>query len=210
MKASIIGAFAVLTLVLVAICLFSITGRSTRQSELNTSLSNALEQTMKVMFLDKTYEIPDENTFLADFTGNLVMQFASDSDVEIRVMNLDLEKGLFDVEVIQHYRGFTGTEGAVTSRKTVILEQYKNPDDKFHMVTFQYTDGTVIKAYQVYHNSFMTDIKNKPEGFLNWQKIKEDGTVDEEWDGQINRTKVTEDIVFRAACAGREGRNGKI
>lgn len=200
MKAGIIGTCALGILILISSIVLTISGRSVRQAELNTSLSNAIEQTMEIIYMDHTYEIQNKKEFISDFIGNLLQQINSDSDITIEILNLDLEEGLLDVKATEKYKHFTGREGIVTSRKTVILEEYADPNDTFYQVLYQNPDGSTYKAYTLYYGSQVIEPEQKPSGLIRWNKITNDGTEDTAWDGIIRTVIVSEDLVFRAVC----------
>lgn len=196
MKAGIIAFISILVLLLTGSIIYTVSGRNIRKSELEKSLSNAIEQTMEVKYLDHTYPIRDQEELIADLTGNLFAQISSDADIEIRVKTIDFENGCMDVEAIEHFKYFTGKVGEIAVRKTVIFEQFQDPNDKFYQVTFLDKDGTLFRQIQVYHEGRLTAPQPEPANLIRWEL-----TGDSAWDGDFGKIIVTEDMTFRAVCS---------
>lgn len=88
-------------------------------------MANAIEQSMEIVYAEKTYDIKNETELIADFLLNLCSQIESRGELEVSVMNVDYDNGLLDLKIQQHYKHFTGREGTVTCRRAVILESGK-------------------------------------------------------------------------------------
>lgn len=196
MKAGVIGFIAVILLVLMGGGIFTISGRNSRQAELENSLSSAIDQTMNVIYVNKNYSIQTEDEMTADFIGNFLSQLSSDSDVEVHIMNIDYVNGCMDVEASETFKHFNGKEGKVTVRKTVIFDQYKDPNDKFFKVKFLNHDDSLFREIQVYNEGHLTNPVQKPAGFIKWVKVGDDS-----WDGDFDKVVVTGDLIFKAVCS---------
>ena len=72
----------------------------------------------------KTYSVSSNDEFIADFMEALLVQINSDSSIKVNVLDVDYQKGLLSVEVIEKYKHPIGTEGQVSVKRTVIMEQY--------------------------------------------------------------------------------------
>lgn len=196
MKAGIITFISILILLLTGSIIYTVAGRSIRKSELEKSLSNAIEQTMEVKYLDHTYTIRSQDEMIADLTGNLFAQISSDANIDIHIKNVDIENGCLDVEAVEHFKSFTGKEGKITVRKTVIYEQFQDPNDRFYQITFLNKDGTLFRQIQVYHEGRLTAPQPGPADLIRWEL-----TDDTAWNGDFSKITVTRDMTFRAVCS---------
>lgn len=196
MKGGIMAFISITVLVLLGLTVFTVSSRNIRKSELDNSLSNAIEQTMNVRFLKETYTIADQEELVADLTGNLLSQLASDSDIEIQVLNIDFANGCMDVEATERFQYFTGKEGKITIRKSVIFEQYQDPNDKFYQVRFLNPDGTLFKQLQVYNEGRINAPTPGPVNLIRWEQLDNTG-----WDGDFSKIIVTQDLTFKAVCS---------
>ena len=195
MKAAIIGVATTMIILVTCIIIMSVSGRDARRSELEESLTNAIEQTMQVSYLEKTYSIKNEDELIADFTGNFFSQIASDSDINIEILNVDFNNGCMDVQATEKFKYFTGKTGEIKIRKTVIFEQYSDPNDKFYKVTFLNTDGSTYKILQVYNEGRLS-APEPPENLIKWKRLD-----DNTWNGDFSKIIVTQDITFQAICS---------
>lgn len=195
MKAAIIGVATTMIILVTCIIIMSVSGRDARRSELEESLTNAIEQTMQVSYLEKTYSIENEEELIADFTGNFFSQIASDSDISIEILNVDFNNGCMDVQATEKFKYFTGKTGEIKIRKTVIFEQYSDPNDKFYKVTFLNADGSTYKILQVYNEGRLS-APEPPENLIRWKQLD-----DNTWNGDFSKIIVTQDITFQAICS---------
>lgn len=136
MKNVIIGIGLTLMLCVSILILYTVYGHNTRQNEVEEALTVAVEQSLENMKIDKKYDVKDKDEFIADFTQNLLLLVESDSEVEINILSIDIDKGLFDVEVIMTYNQPNGTTGYASCRKTVILEEYRPKEPVYCFIKF--------------------------------------------------------------------------
>lgn len=71
MKNIIIGFFSVCFLILAALGISMVSGKSIRQNELDSMVSDAIDDTMNVLTQADTYEITDEKQLVADTIQNI-------------------------------------------------------------------------------------------------------------------------------------------
>lgn len=196
MKGGVTAFISILILVLFGLTVFTVSGRNIRKSELDKSLSNAIEQTMEVVYLGKTYSINNKDELVADFTGNLLSQFGSNANVDVNILNIDFVNGCLDVQATEKFKHFTGKEGKITIRKTVIFEQYKDPNNKFYQVKFLNQDGSLFKQLQVYNEGRLNAPTPGPANLIRWEQLDNTG-----WDGDFSKIIVTQDLTFKAVCS---------
>lgn len=123
MKEAVLAMLALLLVMLTGISVYTVYGREIRKSELEESMTNAMEETMRMVYEEKTYPINSEKEMIADFILHLCYQMNSDGDLELEILHVDFERGLLDVKATEKFRHFTGRIGTITCRRTIILEQ---------------------------------------------------------------------------------------
>lgn len=109
------------------VIIMTLCGTSMRQNELNDAVDIALKDTVENQFHETTYSVTSNDEFVADFIEALLVQMNSDSTVVVNVLDVDYQKGLLSVEVIEKYKHPIGTQGQVSVKRTVIMEQYIVP-----------------------------------------------------------------------------------
>ena len=109
------------------IIVMTLCGTNMRQNELNRAVDSALQDTVENQFDNKTYSVSSNDEFIADFMEALLVQVNSDCSIKVNVLDVDYQKGLLSVEVIEKYKHPIGTEGEVSVKRTVIMEQYMVP-----------------------------------------------------------------------------------
>lgn len=114
---------AIISIVIV----MTLCGTNMRQNELNRAVDSALQETVENQFDSKTYSVSSNDEFIADFMEALLVQINSDCGIKVNVLDVDYQKGLLSVEVIEKYKHQIGTEGQVSVKRTVIMEQYTVP-----------------------------------------------------------------------------------
>lgn len=109
------------------VIIMTLCGINMRQNELNRAVDSALQDTVENQFDSKTYSVSSNDEFIADFMEALLVQINSDCSIKVNVLDVDYQKGLLSVEVIEKYKHPIGTEGQVSVKRTVIMEQYMVP-----------------------------------------------------------------------------------
>ena len=109
------------------VIVMTLCGTNMRQNELNRAVDSAVQDTVENQFDNKTYSVSSNDEFIADFIEALLVQINSDCSVKVNVLDADYQKGLLSVEVIEKYKHPIGTDGQVSVKRTVIMEQYMVP-----------------------------------------------------------------------------------
>lgn len=109
------------------VTVMTLCGTNMRQNELNRAVDSALQDTVENQFDNKTYSVGSNDEFVADFVEALLVQINSDCSIKVKVLDVDYQKGLLSVEVIEKYKHPIGTDGQVSVKRTVIMEQYSVP-----------------------------------------------------------------------------------
>jgi hypothetical protein len=100
----------------------TIDGRRIRDQEVTDSLRSAIESTVDNL-RDSKYDINDNQIFIADFIQALAIQIESDSTIQVNILDVDYEKGILSIEVIEHFKHPNGKSGTVSAVKTMIFEK---------------------------------------------------------------------------------------
>ena len=109
------------------VIVMTLCGTNMWQNELNRAVNSAVQDTVENQFDTKTYSVSSKDEYIADFIEALLVQINSDCSVKVNVLDVDYQKGLLSVEVIEKYKHPIGTEGQVSVKRTVIMEQYMVP-----------------------------------------------------------------------------------
>lgn len=157
-------------------------GRNVRISEMNDSLSSAVEQSLDNVMSKHDYDISDKEQFVADFTESLLLQIDSKSKITVNVIKADTEKGLLSLEIVEEFTYPNGKIGSVSYNKTAIFDTKDNPNGKkeeheYHEVTLYVKpnpndDYQEYKKYTLASDETLT-IKQSPSyanaKFLYWE-----------------------------------------
>ena len=127
MKSVFLGFGITICSIISIVIVMTLCGTNIRQNELNRAVDSAIKDTVENQFDDTTYSVNSNDEFVADFMEALLVQINSDCSVVVNVLDVDYQKGLLSVEVIEKYIHPIGTEGKVSVQRTVIMEQYTVP-----------------------------------------------------------------------------------
>lgn len=140
MKNAILGLGLAVMAVITALILFTVYGQNTRQNELDEALSTAVEQSLENLKIDKHYTIEDKDELIADLNQNLILSLESDSEVVVKVLAVDMERGLIDVEVTETFKQPNKTTGRAVCRKTIVVDEFQELPPTYNFVTFYTRD----------------------------------------------------------------------
>jgi hypothetical protein len=145
-------------------------GRATRANENTNALVTAIETSLGSVMDQKAYGIEDSDEFVADFLQTLLLQYKSDSEITVKVIKQDMEKGLLSVEVDEKYSHPNGKAGAVSVRRTVIFDKKAPEDPVYHKIQYV-VDGECYKEFSLLEGEPLV-VPQEPEkeghSFLYW------------------------------------------
>jgi len=200
MKNTILGMCFVFFVVISMSIIFIIDGRRIRKEEIVDSLSCAIESSMQTIAGNK-YNISDNEQFIADIMQAILLQIESDSTVTINILDIDYEKGILSIEVIEYYRQPNGNPATVACVKTVIFEQdiggSVSDSDKQVKITYLVPDNgdnVIYKEFNIKKGSEIIIPQNptiKGKTFLQWTYNGSNYTLS---DSDHNKVKVNQDI----------------
>lgn len=139
MKHMVLGVLSGGIVILFVAVLLTMQHKNVRKEELEQSLTEAMETTMQMVQADadRDYTSEDMRTLLI---RNLVPQMNSDSELTVRIVEADAEKGLLSVEVEEQFSYPGGKQGRIECFRTILAE--REEEEKWeenidmHTVTF--------------------------------------------------------------------------
>lgn len=204
MKNAIIALIGIAMVIMVTVGINTVENKTMRQNELDSNLDKALERTMEILTIDPVYQISKNDTEVAaDFIENFLVNTTSDAIFKIDIITVDPEKGLLDVQVSESYAQVIGT-GKVSARKTVILDDWENPDNTYFTIRFC-LDDKIIKQVNIHGGDKITKgilpqsiAESETAVFKGWRMMMpQESDVLYTEDSILNLT-VTSDLVFQA------------
>ena len=204
MKNAIIALIGIAMVIMVTVGINTVENKTMWQNELDSNLDKALERTMEILTIDPVYQISKNDTEVAaDFIENFLVNTTSDATFKIDIITVDPEKGLLDVQVSESYAQVIGT-GKVSARKTVILDDWENPDNTYFTVRFC-LDDKIIKQVNIHGGDKITKgilpqsiAESETAVFKGWRMMMpQESDVLYTEDTILNLT-VTNDLVFQA------------
>ena len=124
-------------------------GREARNVELQSNLSNAVEESLANAMEKKNYTIADQNEFLADVTENITEVLDTNSTVDVKVMKVDLNKGLLSLRVVESFNYVNGKTGSVKCDRTVVFDK-RGQDDEDKYDVYYYISADDDRPYKRY------------------------------------------------------------
>lgn len=110
----VIGAFIMVYTVITGLCVYN---TETRYEEMENSLSQVIKQTLEVNYGKQTTE-EHKKQLVAD----IKYRMGSDSDVEVVIHSMNLQKGIISVTVKETFTQLNGQEKQLEWKKTVIMD----------------------------------------------------------------------------------------
>ena len=124
-------------------------GREARNVELQSNLSNAVEESLANAMEEKNYTIADQNEFLADVTENITEVLDTNSTVDVKVMKVDLNKGILSLRVVESFNYVNGKTGSVKCDRTVVFDKRgQDAEDKYDV--YYYISADDDRPYKRY------------------------------------------------------------
>ena len=137
----------IIMIIFIAIIL-TLHGRATRANENTNALVTAIETSLSSVMNQKAYSIEDSDEFVADFLETLLIQYESDSEITVKILKQDMEKGLLSVEVDEKYNHPNGKDGTVSVQRTVIFDKKVEKEPVYHTIQYM-VDGKEYKKFSL-------------------------------------------------------------
>lgn len=196
MKHAIWGFFMVLVALIIILIIMTVTGRMQRNTEVNSTISEAVEQSVNAVMNNKAYTIDDKDEFVADVLQNLLNTYENDADITIKIATADKEKGLLGIKVIETFEKPNHGITEDSYEKIVLLET--DEGESTYNITFVTEDGSIFQKTSVNGGEVIILPNTKPEGCTGWAKLNSDGSTTRLTDDQINTMIAGEDLSFVA------------
>lgn len=138
MRHAVMGFFLLIMLVFAGASVYTAETKTMHQNELDSILGAAMEESMEILTVNPTYSIEQDSQateLVADFIQNMLMRTTSKSVFQVEILTADAKRGLLDVRVTEQYRQIWG-EGKAVLRKTVILDDVQEKEEKFSKISF--------------------------------------------------------------------------
>ena len=123
MRKILITVLGIVIVLIFIVIYYTLYGRAVRQTELNNAVMSSMRSVME-MLLEEENIPKTEEEWLTMFLQSLTMQIDSASELTVRILEADMEKGILSVEAILTFGHIFGKTGSVTCYRTVILENY--------------------------------------------------------------------------------------
>lgn len=129
MRNTLLGAGLITIMILTSMILMTVGGRMTRETEVSNALDRVAKSAVETSMEKNDFTINDNEEFVACFLQEIINEIGNNSDIEVKIANVDYEKGLLNVKIIQHFKNPNGNDGKAELDKTVIFtKQEINPE----------------------------------------------------------------------------------
>lgn len=124
MKKALFTSFSTIIILLFLLILFTLYGRSVRQTEINNALELAMKHSMEQLLLGEGAPASKEE-WKTDFIHAIAVQIESQSNLTVHIYEADIETGILSAEAILTFSNPIGNITQVTTgKRTMILEEY--------------------------------------------------------------------------------------
>ena len=117
MKTVILGTIGAFIMVYTVITGLGVYNTETRYEEMENAISQVIKQTLEVNYGKQTTEQRKEQ-----LVADIKYRMGSDSDVEVIVHSMHLQKGIISVTVKETFRQLNGKEKQLEWNKTAIID----------------------------------------------------------------------------------------
>ena len=117
MKTVILGTIGAFIMVYTVITGLGVYNTETRYEEMENAISQVIKQTLEVNYGKQTTEQRKEQ-----LVADIKYRMGSDSDVEVIVHSMHLQKGIISVTVKETFRQLNGKEKQLEWKKTAIID----------------------------------------------------------------------------------------
>ena len=104
------------------LCISDVSTSAYWQQETHQIAQNATFYPLKQSYSPYT-KIDSEKELVGEILKQVVLSKQSDSDIKVQILDVDLEEGLIDVNIVQTYQHVNGKKEEIANRKTIILEE---------------------------------------------------------------------------------------
>lgn len=104
-------------------CIYSMESRQLHQEELEIAMEMSMRHSLTAAAVKKNYCIADEQELYADFLGELFLVLGTDAEYSVKVYEINLEKGVMDIEITAGFFLPGGSCEQVSCRKCAVVAE---------------------------------------------------------------------------------------
>ncbi|MDO5409019.1 MAG: hypothetical protein Q4F21_01025 [Lachnospiraceae bacterium] len=104
-------------------CVCTMESRQLHQEELEMAVEMAMRHSLSEAGIRKSYAIKNNRELYADFLGELMLISGAEAEYTVKGYEVDVKKGVMDVEVVSDYILPGGEKGQAVCRKYAVLTQ---------------------------------------------------------------------------------------
>lgn len=123
MRKILISILSIVIVLIFIITYYTLHGREIRQTELNNAMTSSMKNAIEMLLLEEGMPKTEEE-WITMFLQSLALQIDSVSELTVRILEVDMEKGILSVEAVLTFKHLLGNSGSVSCYRTVILENY--------------------------------------------------------------------------------------
>ena len=192
MRTSIMASTIIICFTFVLLTIMTVNSAYAKKVEQQTTLNNVVDASLKSIELDKEYNSLNYEDVVGDMVALIVAQSDTEGDVSVTILEANTKEGLLDIEVTKTYK-WMGAVRQITTRRTVILEEFENPPSIEMLVKFVYEDEGGQMCIQREDETFAGAILKRPKNpkvknktFVGWSLTDGGAKIsDEEWQNYI-------------------------
>lgn len=139
MRNAIIGFIIFIIVLTTFFGLSYIHNKSDRKEETEKILSHAVEKSIKECGIDDLKNIT-EDELKAKLLTSIISEVSSDSNITVKILNIDAKKGLLKVQVIETYKA-NNKKHTIAVTKTAIVENYRVSKDNEITISYYIKDN---------------------------------------------------------------------
>lgn len=104
-------------------CVYCMESRQLHREELEMAMEMSMRHSLTAAGISREYSIADDRELYADFLGELFLILGADAEFDITSYEVNLEKGIMDIEVISYFTLPGGGEAQVSCRKYAVIAE---------------------------------------------------------------------------------------
>lgn len=104
-------------------CAYCVESRQLHQEELEMAMEMSMRHSLTAAGISREYSIADDRELYADFLGELFLMLGADAEFDITSYEVNLEKGIMDIEVTSYFTLPGGGEAQVSCRKYAVIAE---------------------------------------------------------------------------------------
>ncbi len=222
MKHVIYGLFSAVAIVFMIIIIMTMTGRTTRENELDNAVSQSVHQALANCQQYGNYSIHTDDELVADFnqilldklnvSGKTKVKKADHSEgvykfgdpnlkLQVDICAVDAQKGLLSVHVKEWYTHPNGKKGSAETSSTAVVDT--TIEKKTYEVRYEikWQDAKALGFFyeegkNTLYKTYAIKVNNEIKIPINPPSIS--GHTFVGWSSPVNTTKVTRDMTFVA------------